>query len=251
MLRNNTLENNHHQLSPLWALLAGLILYAGAASAAVETVQLADGETVEVLFFLPEHAGASHQAGQEAVQPEQAPRLALLMAAGSGNQYMAKAQYWVGRELVERGWAIAVPVSPDGGGYFQRKRTRLPELIAALYSRFDLRDDKPLLVGISGGGSRALQTAISLPGAFSGVVAAPGRLDGNALLPELAGLPVFLRIGENDNYRWNRLLPDMERRLLLAGARVDAALIPEGRHLFQLDWQELERWLDTLGTQPR
>ena len=65
-------------------------------------------------------------------------------------------------------------------------------------------------------------------------------------MPPLKGLPIFLRIAENDYFRWHKRLPEMTERLQAAGARVDAALVPDARHTFTINWDELDPWLSSL-----
>ena len=38
----------------------------------------------------------------------------------------------------------------------------------------------------------------------------------------------------------------MVELLQLAGARVEAAIVPGARHIFKLDWDNLETWLTKL-----
>ena len=38
----------------------------------------------------------------------------------------------------------------------------------------------------------------------------------------------------------------MTERLQAAGARVDAALVPDARHTFTINWDELDPWLSSL-----
>jgi predicted esterase len=115
-----------------------------------------------------------------------------------------------------------------------------------LLTSHSLKQQKPLLVGISSGGSVALAIALKYPQAFSGIVATPGRLLDDSKLAPLGGLPVYLRIGERDDFRWNKQLDAMTATLQEAGGRVDAAIVPDARHIFKLDWDNLESWLTGL-----
>ena len=201
--------------------------------AAEEFLVLADGTEVKVLFFEPQ-------------EPLQTPPLALLISGGSANEFMARAQFWLGKELLNRGWAIAVPISPDGNRFSADNSTLFPELIKLLHASHALKAGKPLLLGISSGGSAALAIAAQNPAAYLGVVATPGRIDLDSSLGSLNSLPIYLRIGEQDSFRWNRRMDAMVESLQLAGARVDAAIVPGARHIFKLDWDNLETWLTKL-----
>lgn len=201
--------------------------------AAEEFLVLADGTEVKVLFFEPP-------------EPAQAPPLALLISGGSSNEFMARAQFWLGKELVARGWAIAVPISPDGNRFSADNSALFPDLIKQLYASHELQAGKPLLLGISSGGSAALAIAAQNPVAYLGVVATPGRIDPDENLESLHGLPIYLRIGELDNFRWNRKMDAMVEALQRAGAGVDAAIVPDARHIFKLDWDNLQSWLQKI-----
>lgn len=219
-------------LSLLLLLALTSALSSRALLAAEEFVALTDGTAIKVLFFAPKSVPAE-------------PRLALLISGANSNTFMARAQFWLGKELVDRGWSIAVPISPDSTGFGGANARLLPELTTQLQLIHGQFQGKPLLIGISSGGSTALSVAARYPGSFSGVVAAPGLLQ-DENLQALQGLPVYLRIGGKDDFRWNRQLDPMVARLRSAGAEVDAAMVADAKHIFQLDWDNLESWLNTL-----
>ena len=214
-----------------------LLLLPGMLAAAEQTVQLQDGASVKLFFFEPHDAPRAEG---------NTPPLAIFIAGGSNNEFMAKAQFWLGKEFVDRGWAIAVPISPDGKGFFTGDSSTLPQIIEQLHATHALQDSKPLLVGMSSGGSEAIAIALRNPSAFRGVVATPGRIKADASIDELDSLPFYIRIGEKDDFRWNRMLEPMSQKLLLAGAKVDVKIVENARHVFQLDWENLEAWLGKL-----
>ncbi len=213
----------------LVAIFCLLISYS--AFAAEETVTLIDGELIKVLYFQPDNFGA------------QTP-LAVLLAGGSNNEFMARTQFWMGKEMVARGWAIAIPISPEGRKYFTENAALFPDLISHVRETHSIKPRKTLLVGISSGGSAALAIAARDPDQYMGVIAAPGRIHNDVDLGALHGLPVYLRIGEKDDFRWNKEITDMIEHLERAGAFVDAAVVPGARHTFPLNWDELETWLE-------
>jgi dienelactone hydrolase len=77
-------------------------------------------------------------------------------------------------------------------------------------------------------------------------VAVPGIVREGAEVGDLKELPVFIRIGEDDYLRWDEQLPRIAEALSEAGARVDAKLEPGASHVFTINWDELQPWLDTL-----
>lgn len=215
------------------AVLSLLFLSAGS-QAAEEYIALDDSTTIKVFLFLPKAAG-------DGPWP-----LAVLMPGGQGQEYTARSQFWLGKELTERGWTIAVPIAPDSGDFFEENAKLIPRVIAKLHDNPSIRPGKSLLLGVSTGGSSALEIAGLNPEDYLGVIAVPGRLRKDSALPDMHGLPVFLRIAEKDAFRWQKRMPGMVQRLEGAGARVNAALVPDARHTFRINWDELDPWLDAL-----
>ena len=202
-------------------------------NAAEDTLVLDDGLSLRVLWFEPDSV----------VEP---PPLAILMTGGSNNDFLARAQFWMGKEMVKRGWAVAVPISNQGRKFFVEHSSLMPEIVGRLRNSHNVSENKALLVGISRGGSAALAIAARTPEEYLGVVATPGRIWDETHFENLDGLPVFLRVGEKDDFRWHKQLESNANLLRQAGARVDAALVPDAHHIFPLNWAELERWLTAL-----
>ncbi|MFK7865048.1 MAG: alpha/beta hydrolase-fold protein [Pseudohongiellaceae bacterium] len=218
-----------HNLALCLLLLAGSLT----SHAVEETVFLNNDVPIKIYYFAPT---------QEFV----APRLAVLLSGGSNDEYMAQAQYWIGKEMVDRGWAIAVPISPKGRNYFIEETSAIPNLLDFVKKTYTLDESKPILVGVSGGGSAALAIAAQNPALYSGVIATPGRILEPARFNQLEGLPIYLRIGEKDPFRWHKQLPEMLKILNGAGANVDGALMPAAKHIFELDWDSFDSWLNKL-----
>lgn len=219
-------------------LICALLCYAVTGYSAERSVRLEGDTEVRLWVFHPRDSG-------DGPWP-----MAMLIPAGSGHDFIVKAQSWLGKELVDRGWVIAAPVSPDGASFFDEGLGDIEKIISELQQDPQIRPGKTLLVGISSGGSAALKIATDNPGQYFGVVAVPGRLKKSDPIPKLNGLPVFIRIADRDNFRWHKQLSDITRRLNDAGAVVDAALVPNARHIFKIDWNELDPWLDTLISPP-
>jgi len=218
----------------LRSICLALCLLSTFVQASEELITVDDGSTVKVFLFYPDADG-------EGPWP-----LCILMSGGTANEYIARAQFWLGHELASRGWAIAVPVSPDSNSFFGKNGEKIPQVIARLQEHSAIRDGKSLLVGVSNGGSSALEIASQHPDNYFGVVAVPGIIKDETKIGSLSNLPVYLRIGENDYLRWNRLLPLLTSQLEEAGAEVNAKLVPNEGHVFPIDWDELQPWLDSV-----
>ncbi len=201
---------------------------------AERTVSLQGQPDVRVWVFSPRDAGSGPWP------------LAVLIPAGSGQEYAVRAQFWLGREMTKRGWVVAVPGSPEGLSFVGDSENNISQVIGELQKDSTIRNGKTLLLGVSSGGSSALEIASKNPIAYYGVIAVPGRIKQSGPLPELEGLPVFLRIAENDYFRWHKQMADITQRLESAGARLDASLVPDAKHVIKVKLDELDRWLDTL-----
>lgn len=231
------MKYNTPLLRPLLHFLLLCLLAWPAASMArdrVMEVTLDDGSTVKVFLFLPENSG-------DGPWP-----LCVLMPGGDGNEYVARAQFWLGRELSEHGWMIAVPVSPNNAPFTGNNGQKIPKVISKLQLENDILPGKALLVGVSTGGSSALELAAQHPEQYQGVVAVPGMLRDPGIIGDMGGLPVYLRIGAEDMFRWHKQMPALVSALENGNARVDARLVENGNHIFRLDWKELEPWLNSL-----
>ncbi|MEY3668077.1 MAG: hypothetical protein RL572_1617 [Pseudomonadota bacterium] len=211
-----------------------LLLLPVVSRAAEERIVLDDGSIAKVFVFYPKADG-------EGPWP-----LSVLMSGGAANEYIVRAQFWLGHELAGRGWVIAVPVAPQAGGFAGRNGEQIPQIISRLQQLPAIEVGKTLLVGVSDGGSSALEIAGRNPDHYYGVVAVPGILREGTALGDYSGLPVYLRIGQNDYLGWNKQLSDTSDRLRAAGAVVDARLEPGASHVFTLNWEELQPWLDSL-----
>lgn len=198
-------------------------------------VELEDGSRIKVFVFFPKEDG-------DGPWP-----LGVLMPGGTANEYVARAQFWLGHELTNRGWAIAVPVSPDASSFFGENARKIPEAISKLQESPRINPGKSLLVGISNGGTSAIEIAARTPENYFGVVAVPGIIKNPEVIQDMKGLPVYIRIGENDLLRWYRHLPDVTRTLRDAGARVDSALVPDANHVFPINWDRLQPWLEEVS----
>lgn len=225
-------------MSALRFIVICVMLLPSLAAARDTVVELEDGSSVKVFLFEPKNHG-------EGPWP-----LTVLMSGGSGNEYVARAQFWLGRELATRGWMIAVPVSPTNTPFTGENGQKIPKVISKLQEFPDILAGKALLVGVSTGGSSALELAAQHPDQYHGVVAVPGMLNDLSIIGDMNGLPVYLRIGEDDLFRWDRRMPALVSALQANGANVDAKLIPDAKHIFSLDWDNLHPWLQSLPTTP-
>ncbi|HBX37726.1 MAG TPA: hypothetical protein DEG76_10740 [Pseudohongiella sp.] len=196
----------HIRWTLMLCLTTLLLSKSGQAFAREVRVPMTDGSEVKVFLFEPDNHG-------EGPWP-----LSVLMPGGGGNEYVARAQFWLGRELARQGWMIAVPVTTDGSTFDGENGYKIPAVIAHLQSQAGILPGKALLVGVSTGGSSALALAAQQPDQYHGVVAVPGILRDLSIIQDMKNLPVYVRIAQNDLFRWDHALPDMVTALEQAGA---------------------------------
>jgi len=183
--------------------------------------------------------------------PADGAPLVILMPGGSGDESLARdLHFWLGEELRERGWAVAVPVSPNGRSFRGDNNALIPLLVDVLQEDARIADGKTLLAGISNGGMSALEIAAGSPEDYLGVMAIP------ALVPEqldaegLRGMAIYLRIGDQDELSWMNRFEETRTALEQAGAIVDAGLVFMAPHMFSMEWETLDPWLQSVRPQP-
>lgn len=202
------------------------------ASAERIEVALGDSSTLAVYRLLPDSLPAGG-----------AP-LVILMPGGSGDEALARdLHYWLGEELAERGWAVAVPVSPNGRSFRGSNNRLIPLLIAALQEDERIASGRTLLAGISNGGMSALEIAAQSPADYRGIVAVPALVPDSLNVEALNGMHIYLRIGDQDEMSWMNRFEDTRATLESAGAVVDAGLVFMAPHMFSMEWETLDPWL--------
>lgn len=218
------------------ALLLMLTALVCGQASAQETVQLGDGSELQVFLLRP---------AETSTDPSP---LVILMGGGTGNIGISRdTSMWLGSGFARRGWMVAVPVSPNnrafrGGG----NNALIPDLINALQQRDYIAGGKALLAGISNGGLSALEIARRNPEEYLGVVAVPAISRSVVDNEPLAGFPVYLRIGGADQLGWAERFADTVDVMTRAGVDLDAAILDGAPHMFRMDWDSLEPWLNTV-----
>lgn len=173
--------------------------------------------------------------------------LLILMPGGSGEEALARdLQYWLGEEFQQRGWAVAIPVSPNQRSFRGANNALVPLLIDELQHDSRIAPGKVLLAGISNGGMSALEIASASPKRFRGIVAVPALVPKDLAVASLAGMPIYLRIGDQDEMTWMNQLEATAQTLRDGGALVDADLVFMAPHMFQMEWETLDPWLEAL-----
>ncbi|MFM1895883.1 MAG: hypothetical protein RLZZ385_957 [Pseudomonadota bacterium] len=202
---------------------------------AQDVLTLEDGSALEYYLALPDEAAT-------APLP-----LVVFMGGGSGNKPISFYVYrFYARDLADLGWAVAVPVSPDNRSFRGNTVEKVRQLIASLQAREDIGDGKTVLAGISAGGMSALEIARLHPQDIAGVLAIPAIVRDEANAEGLRDMPIYLRIGSEDELGWASRFTETVNLLEGAGARLDADILYGAPHMFGLDWEVVRPWLDSV-----
>jgi poly(3-hydroxybutyrate) depolymerase len=202
-------------------------------SVAQERITLEDGSRLAVFVVQPAETSKIP-----------APLL-ILMGGGPGNASISRdTSIWLGGGFAERGWLVAVPVSPNNRAFRgEENNGKVEQLITELQKRENVADGKVLLAGISNGGMSALEIARRNPQNYSGVAAVPALATSVVDNRPLAGFPVYLRIGGADQLGWADRFGETVDALTEAGVDLDAAILDSAPHMFRMNWESLDAWL--------
>mgnify|MGYP001365396238 FL=1 len=215
-------------------LLSLLLLFLPAMTKAQERIDLADGSRLNVFMV---------QAAETTDQP--APLL-ILMGGGPGNASISRdTSMWLGGGFAQRGWTVAVPISPNNRAFRgEENNGKVEQLIVELQKRENIAAGKVLLAGISNGGISALEIARRNPEDYKGVVAVPALATSVVDNRPLNGFPIYLRIGGADQLGWADRFDETVDALTQAGVDLDAAILDSAPHMFRMNWESLDPWLD-------
>lgn len=202
--------------------------------AAQERITLEDGSVLAVFMVRPAETSS-----------EPAPLL-ILMGGGPGNASISRdTSIWLGGGFAERGFMVAVPVSPNNRAFRgDENNGKVEQLIVELQQRDDIASGKVLLAGISNGGMSALEIARRNPENYFGVAAVPALATSVVDNRPLVDFPVYLRIGGADQLGWADRFDETVDALTEAGVDLDAAILDSAPHMFRMNWESLDAWLD-------
>jgi dienelactone hydrolase len=203
---------------------------------AQERITLQDGTVLNVFLVAPENAATQ-------VSP-----LVILMGGGPGNASISQdTSRWLGSGFAERGWMVAVPISPNNRSFRGAANNALiAELINELQKRDDVAAGKVLLAGVSNGGMSALEIARRNPQNYLGVAAVPAISNADTDNEALIKFPVYLRIGGSDQLDWADRFDETVTSLTDAGVVLDAEVLDGAPHMFRMEWESLGDWLQEI-----
>lgn len=203
---------------------------------AQERITLQDGTVLNVFLVAPEN-GANR-----------ASPLVILMGGGPGNASISQdTSRWLGSGFAQRGWMVAVPISPNNRSFRGGVNNALiTDLITQLQKRQNIAQGKVLLAGVSNGGMSALEIARRNPQDYLGVAAVPAISSADTDNEALRNFPIYLRIGGNDQLDWADRFDETVANLTEAGVVLDADVLDGAPHMFRMEWESLGDWLQEI-----
>lgn len=213
-----------------------LIAFLPMALHAQERISLDDDSVINVFMVEPDKSSAS-----------QSP-LVILMGGGPGNASISQdTSRWLGGGFAQRGWIVAVPISPNNRSFRGSvNNEKIVQLIAQLQKRDDVLPGKVLLAGVSNGGMSALEIARRDPDKYFGVAAVPAVSNPRTKNHALKDFQVYLRIGGDDSLGWADQFDATVANMTEAGVILDAEILYGAPHMFRMDWSTLGPWLEKI-----
>lgn len=203
---------------------------------AQERITLEDGSVLNVFLVAP----SAESAGPHP--------LVILMGGGPGNASISQdTSRWLGSGFAQRGWMVAVPISPNNRSFRGAdNNAKISSLITELQKRENIASGKALLAGVSNGGMSALEIARRDPQNYFGVAAIPALSSSGTDNEALRGFPVYLRIGGDDQLGWADRFEETVASLSDAGVVLNADVLYGAPHMFRMEWDSLEDWLQEI-----
>lgn len=203
---------------------------------AQERITLQDGTVLNVFLVAPEN-GANR-----------ASPLVILMGGGPGNASISQdTSRWLGSGFAQRGWMVAVPISPNNRSFRGGVNNALiTDLITQLQKRQNIAQGKVLLAGVSNGGMSALEIARRNPQDYLGVAAVPAISGADTDNEALRDFPIYLRIGGSDQLDWADRFDETVASLTDADVVLDADVLDGAPHMFRMEWESLGDWLQEI-----
>jgi poly(3-hydroxybutyrate) depolymerase len=203
---------------------------------AQERITLQDGTVLNVFLVAPENVA------------NRASPLVILMGGGPGNASISQdTSRWLGSGFAQRGWMVAVPISPNNRSFRGGVNNGLiTDLITQLQKRQNIAQGKVLLAGVSNGGMSALEIARRNPQDYLGVAAVPAISGADTDNEALRDFPIYLRIGGSDQLDWADRFDETVVSFTDAGVVLDADVLDGAPHMFRMEWESLGDWLQEI-----
>jgi len=177
-------------------------------------------------------------------QEKKSKTLVLVMPGASQSKGQLDGLKPVSDAFAERGFSTARVCTNFGPiiNHIKLKITNLKYLKMLMDKmKKDHKIDNFIICGFSNGGTGGLQAAEIYSKDIKAVLAVPG---GYRSVRKINGTPIFLRIGEKDALGWKNSYQLIKNSLIKNGAKVDAKIVKGAQHIFKLNWNEIDMWLN-------
>lgn len=159
-----------------------------------------------------------------------------VLAFGGGPQSMETVDSVIERnfraQAERRGYLVVVPAAPNGQLFFEGGERVIAAFLQHLLTEYHVLDGKFHIAGPSNGGISAFHIAALYPSYFWSITAFPGYLpeDTPAHLQALAGMCIYMFVGELDPLGWQVLMQSQAREFRDHGLAVRLTIEPGQPH---------------------
>lgn len=152
--------------------------------------------------------------------------------------------------LIDAYWDVAAPsdgyavvgVEAYGPGLEDRAAPVMAAVLGWIDASVPEGAGNIVMTGASAGGVGVFHAALAAPERVGGIIAMPGRYAGVASLAPLAGLPVWMMVGEHDG-NWVDRSQATADQLVAAGAEVEHEVLPNQGHVLIVPQDGLMAWI--------
>lgn len=153
--------------------------------------------------------------------------------------------------LIDAYWDVAAPaggyavvgVEAYGPGLEDRAEPVMAAVLGWIDANVAEGANNIVMTGASAGGVGVFHAALAAPERVGGIIAMPGRYTGGATLAPLAGLPVWMMVGEHDA-NWVDRSQATADQLEAAGAEVEHEVLPNQGHVLIVAQDALMAWIE-------
>lgn len=225
---------------------------AGALAASVVTLVLACGADSGIgpdlpqspeWIRLPTESGSSVSIA--VVRPETSPMgvvVAFPWGAGDASLLLGLIDSYWDQAAPAAGYAV-VGVETYGPGLDEDAASVMSAVMGWIDENFAGASGDIVMTGASAGGIGVFHAALAVPDRVGGIIAMPGRYAGEESLESLAGVPVWMMVGEGDA-RWVEGSEATAERLEDAGAEVTLDILPGQGHVLIVGQDALVQWME-------
>ncbi|HEX7081619.1 MAG TPA: alpha/beta hydrolase-fold protein [Gammaproteobacteria bacterium] len=173
-----------------------MLAAAGAKGEVVERTATVNGTTVHYKVVLPDGF-------------DPAKTYPAILAFGGGPQTMETVDGLLRRNLraeaEKRGYLVIAPAAPAEGLFFEGGARIFPAFLDRILADYHVEGGRFHVAGPSNGGIAAFHVAAANPRYFRSVTAFPGYMwrPSEEKLDAIAGMCVFMYVGESDPYMWH------------------------------------------------